>query len=54
MKEKQVEALKTLKLYTQQLSVKGEIPEDYLSEEAKNEIEKIKEIQKMENTENLI
>ena len=37
----------------QQLTVKDAIPEDQLNEEAKKEIEKIKEIEKMVNREDL-
>ena len=48
------EVLKVLKPDTQKLSIKYEIPEDKLSEEAKNEIVKIKEKEKIVNRENLI
>ena len=44
--KKQVTTWKVLKLDTQLLSIKNEIPEDKLNEEAKNEIEKSKEIKK--------
>ena len=37
----------------QQLTVKDAIPEDQLNEEAKKEIEKIKEIEKMVNRKDL-
>ena len=39
---------------TQQLPIKKEFAEDQLSEEVKNEIENIKEIEKMVSTEKLI
>ena len=37
--------MKNSKLDAQQLTIKDEIPEDQLSEEAENEIEKVKEIE---------
>ena len=43
--KKQTDALKNSKLDAQQLTIKDEIPEDQLSEEAENEIEKVKEIE---------
>ena len=42
--KKQVETLKVLKPNTQKLAIKDGIPENTLSEEAKNELDKIKEI----------
>ena len=44
--KKQVEALKVLKLKTQKLTIKDVIPKNTLSEEAKNELNEIKEIKK--------
>ena len=52
-KKKQVEALKVLKPVEQKFTIKDTIPEDRLKEEAKM-TEKIKEIQKIVNRENLI
>ena len=43
---KQVEALKALKHNAQQLAIKDVVPKDQLYQEAKNEIDKIKEIEK--------
>ena len=40
----QIEALEVLKPKTQKLTIKDGIPENTLSEEAKNELDKIKEI----------
>ena len=45
--KKQVEALEVLKPVTQKLTIKDAIPKNTLSEEAKNELNKIKEIAKM-------
>ena len=45
-KKKQVEALEILKPITQKLTTKDVIPENTLSEEAKNQLNKIKEIEK--------
>ena len=42
--EKQVEALEFLKIITQKLTIKHAIPENTVSEEAKNELNNIKEI----------
>ena len=44
--KKQLEALEFLKPNTQKLTIKDMIPENTLSEEAKNNLNKIKEIQK--------
>ena len=44
--KKQIDALKVLKFDAQQLAIKDEVPEYQLSDEAKTEIEKIKEIDK--------
>ena len=44
--KKQVEALEVLKPNTQKLTIKDAIPENTLTEEAKNKLNKIKEIQK--------
>ena len=52
-KKKQVEALKVLKPVEQKFTIKDTIPEDRLKEEAKM-TEKIKEIEKIVNRENLI
>ena len=51
--KKQVEALEVLKPITQILTIKDAIPENTLSEEAKNELNKIKEIEKTVDRENL-
>ena len=51
-RKKQVEALEVLKPFTKNLSIKDAIPENTLSEEAKNELNKIKEIEKMVDREN--
>ena len=45
--KKKVDALKNLKPNTQELVIKNLIPEDILNEKAKNELNKIKEIEKM-------
>ena len=52
--KKHVDALKNLKPYTQELTNKKMIPEDILNEEAKNELNKIKGIEKTVDRENLI
>ena len=52
--KKQVEALEVLKPNTQKLSIKYVIPENTLIEEAKNELNKIKEIEKTADRENYI
>ena len=44
--KKQIEALEVLKPITKKLTIKDSIPENTLSEEAKNEPNKIKEIEK--------
>ena len=44
-RKKQVEAVKVLKLNNQKLSIKGVISENTVSEEAKNEFNKVKEIE---------
>ena len=46
--EKQVEALEVLKPNTQKLTIKDAIQENTLTEEAKNELSKIKEIEKQD------
>ena len=48
-KENQVDALKVLKTDTQKLAIKNMIPEDILSEKAKNAPNKTKEIEKHGN-----
>ena len=52
--KKQVEALKVLKPNTQKLTIKYAIPENILTAEAKNEHNKIKEIEKTKDRENLV
>ena len=52
--KKQVEALEVLKPNTQKSTIKDAIPENTLTEEAKNELNKIKEIAKTVDRENLI
>ena len=52
-RKKQFEALKSLKP-NEQLSIKDEIPEDQLSEEARNEVDRIVEKEKRVNREDLI
>ena len=52
--KKQVEALEVLKPDTKTLTIKDVIPENTLSEEAKNELNEIKEIKKMVQKENLV
>ena len=52
--KKQVDALKISKPNTQELTIKSMIPEDILSEEAKNEFNKIKEIEKTVDRQNLV
>ena len=49
----QVEALEVLKPITQKLTIKDTIPENKLSKEAKNKVNKIKEIKKTINREKL-
>ena len=51
--KKQAEAVEVLKPITQKLRIKDAIPENTLSEEAKNELNKIKDIEKMVNREEL-
>ena len=46
IRKKQVEALEVLKTFAKNLSIKDAIPENTLSEKAKNEPNKIKEIEK--------
>ena len=52
--KKQVEALKVLKPNSQKLTTENVIPENILAEEAKNELNKIKEIEKTVERENLV
>ena len=52
--KKQVEALEVLKPNTQKLTIKHAIPENTLTAEAKNELNKIKEIQKTVDREHLV
>ena len=52
--KKTVEVLDVLKPNTQKLTIKDVIPENALSEEAKNELNKIKGIEKTVNRENLV
>ena len=52
--KKQVKALVVLKPNTQKLTTKDAIPENTLTEEPKNELNKIKDIEKMVGRENLI
>ena len=47
--KKQIDALKNSKFDAQHLTIKDEIPEDQLSEEVENEIEKVKEIEELVN-----
>ena len=44
--QKQIHALKNLKPIIQELTIKNMIPDDVLNGEAKNELNKIKEIEK--------
>ena len=53
-KKKQVEGLEFLKPNTQKLSIKYVISEITLNEEAKNELNKVKEIEKKVSRENLV
>ena len=53
-RKKQVEALKVLEPNTQKLTIKDEIPENTLSGETKNELHKIKEIEKNDRQEKFI
>ena len=52
--KKQVEASKVLKPDVQQLTIKNVILKGHLNEEAKNEIERIKDIEKMVSRQDLI
>ena len=52
--EKQGEALKVLKPNTQKLTIKNVIPENTLTEEAKNELNKIKEKEITIDRENVV
>ena len=52
--KKQVDALEALKPNTQELAIKNMIPEDILNDEAKNELNKTKEIEKTVDREKLI
>ena len=52
--KKQVEALEVLKPNTKKITIKDAIPENALSEEAKNQLNKIKEIEKKINKENIV
>ena len=52
--KKQVEALEVLKLNIQKLKIKVLIPGNTLTEEAKSELNKIKEIEKTVYRENLV
>ena len=52
--KKQVEALEVLKHNIQKLTIKDAIPENRLSEEAKNELSKIKEVEKTVDREKLV
>ena len=50
---KKIKALEVLKPNTQKLTIKDAIPESTLSEEVKNKLNKIKEIEKTVDRENL-
>ena len=52
--KKKVEALNVLKPVEQKLTIKDTIPYNQLSEEAKNEVGKVKKIEKILNRENLV
>ena len=52
--KKQVEALEVLEHNIQKLTIKDAIPENRLSEEAKNELSKIKEVEKTVDREKLV
>ena len=52
--KKQVEALEVLKHNIQKLTIKDAIPGNRLSEEAKNELSKIKEVEKTVDREKLV
>ena len=52
--KKQVEALEVLKPDTQKLTIKDVVPENTLNEEATNELNKVKKIQKIVDRENLV
>ena len=49
-----MDALKSLKHNTQKLAIRNMIPENILNDEPKNKINKIKEIEKPVDTENLV
>ena len=53
-KKKKVEALKVLKANTQKITVKDATPENTLTEEAKHEVNNIKEIEKTVGREYLV
>ena len=53
-KEKKIKAFKVLKPIKQKLTIKDAILKDQLNEEAKNEIEKIKEIEETVHSKKLI
>ena len=52
--KKQVDALRALKPNTQESTIKNMIPEDILNDDAKNELNKIKETEKTVDREKLI
>ena len=52
--QKQIDALKNLKPYTQELTIKNIIPEYISNDEAKNELNKIRKIEKTVDRENLV
>ena len=52
--KKQVEALEVLEHNIQKLTIKDAIPENRLSEEAKNELSKMKEVEKTVDREKLV
>ena len=52
--KKQVEALEVLKPNTQKLSIRDVIPKKTFREEAQTQVDKITEIEKMVDTENLV
>ena len=51
---KQVVALEVLKRFTQTLAIKDGFPENTLTKEGKNELNKIKKIEKKVDRENLV
>ena len=53
-KEKTTETLEILKPNTQKLTIKDAIPENELAEDAKNELNKIKETEKMVDRKKLV